>query len=361
MAMTDNKRIISEFTPEYRTVGWQSPSNIALVKYWGKKENQIPSNPSISMTLCRSVSEVQIRYQASPQRKALQLDYSFEGAKNVKFEQRIHRYLQSLIPELPFLDQLHLKIDSRNSFPHSAGIASSASGFSALALCLCTIENAFFNDLPDPNAFLKKASFLARLGSGSAARSIYGGYTTWGKISDSIASVDEYALPLETDIHPLFRNMQDTILIVSSKEKSISSSAGHGMMVNHPYAEARFRQADENYRAMIRSLESGDMERFIRITEQEALSLHALMMSSRNGYLLMQPYTVLILERIRNYRQTTGHPVCCTLDAGPNVHLLYPAAYQEAVGQFITAELMPLCEDGRWIDDRIGEGPVQLE
>lgn len=359
--MTENNRIISEFTPESRTVRWQSPSNIALIKYWGKKENQIPSSPSISMTLSRSVSEVRIQYQAALQGKGLQVEFSFEGEKNERFEQRIHQYLQLLIPQLPFLDQLHLKIESRNSFPHSAGIASSASGFSALALCLCTIENVFFNDLSDPHAFLRKASCLARMGSGSAARSVYGGYTTWGKTGNLVASADEYALPLETEIHPVFRAMNDTILIISSKEKSISSSAGHGMMVNHPYAEARFRQADENYRTMIRSLERGDMEQFISITEQEALSLHALMMSSRPGYMLLHPHTVLILDRIRKYRETTGHPICFTLDAGPNVHLLYPAASGEAVRQFIAEELLPLCEDGRWIDDRIGEGPVQLD
>ena len=359
--MTENSRIISEFTPEYRTVRWQSPSNIALIKYWGKKENQIPSSPSISMTLSCSVSEVRIQYREAPRRKGLQVEFTFEGGKNDRFEQRIRRYLQSLIPQMPFLDKLYLKIESRNSFPHSAGIASSASGFSALALCLCTMENVFFSDLSDRQAFLRKASCLARLGSGSAARSVYGGYTTWGKIANSVASADEYALPLETEIHPVFRTMNDTILIVSSKEKSISSSAGHGLMVNHPYAGARFRQADENYRAMIHSLESGDLEQFISITEQEALSLHALMMSSRPGYLLLHPHTVLILERIRKYRETTGHPVCFTLDAGPNVHLLYPASSGETIRQFIAAELLPLCEDGRWIDDRIGEGPVQLD
>lgn len=361
MATPENKRIKSEFTAEYKTVRWQSPSNIALVKYWGKSGDQIPSSPSISMTLSRSVSEVGIRYQAEKSREAMQVRFSFEGGKNEKFKLRILRYLHSLTPMLPFLDQLQMKIESRNTFPHSAGIASSASGFSALALCICTMEHSFFGTLPDPYTFFQKASSLARIGSGSAARSIYGGYATWGKIQDFEASADEYASPLEMEIHPVFRDMYDTILIVSSREKSISSSAGHALMVNHPYAEARFRQADENYRALIRSLEQGDIERFTGITEQEALSLHALMMSSRPGYILLHPHTVLILERVRKYRDKTGHPVCFTLDAGPNVHLLYPGYYREAILEFINGELLPLCENGRWIDDRIGEGPVRLE
>lgn len=361
MATAENKKTSGGRVQGKGTVRWQSPSNIALVKYWGKKENQIPSSPSISMTLSRSVSEVRMEYQALPHQKGLQMEFSFEGVRNEKFEQRIRSYLQSLIPELPFLDRLFLKIDSRNTFPHSAGIASSASGFSALALCLCTIENELSDDLSDPAAFLQKASILARLGSGSASRSIYGRYTTWGKTKESITSADEYALPLEEEIHPIFMDMYDTILIVNSREKSISSSAGHGLMVNHPYAEARFRQADENYSAMIRSLQRGDMEQFTGITEQEALSLHALMMSSRPGYLLLHPNTVLILESVRKYREKTGNPVCFTLDAGPNVHLLYPGTCREAVRQFIGEELLPLCEQGKWIDDRIGDGPVQLE
>ncbi len=361
MATKENRLIMRDFFQGYRTVRWQSPSNIALVKYWGKKGGQIPASPSISMTLSRSVSEVGVQYGSGPSGKGLQVEFSFEGGKNETFEQRIFRYLKSLIPDMPFLDQLHLKIDSRNSFPHSAGIASSASGFSALALCLCTIEHALFQTLSDPLSFLKKASLFARLGSGSAARSIYGGYVTWGKIKDSIPSEDEYALPLDVEIHGIFRNMCDTILIVSSQQKSIPSSSGHRLMENHPYAEARFRQADENYRAMIRSLSNGDMDRFIAITEQEALSLHALMMSSRPGYMLLHPNTVLILDLVRKYRERTGHPVCFTLDAGPNVHLLYPDSSGESVRQFIRAELIPLCENGHWIDDRIGEGPVQLE
>jgi diphosphomevalonate decarboxylase len=313
------------------------------------------------MTLSHSFSEVGIRYQAEQSRERLQVEFSFEGQKNERFELRILRYLNSLTPMLPFLHQLHMKIDTRNTFPHSAGIASSASGFSALALCLCTIEHSFFNTLSDASSFLQKASNLARMGSGSAARSIYGGYVTWGKIQGFDASADEYASPLATEIHPIFRDMYDTILIVSSREKSISSSTGHALMVNHPYAEARFSQANENYRALTRSLEKGDMDQFIGITEQEALSLHALMMSSRPGYMLLHPNTVLILERVRKYRDKTGHPVCFTLDAGPNVHLLYPGHYRETIQQFISGELLPLCENGRWIDDRVGEGPVRLE
>jgi diphosphomevalonate decarboxylase len=343
-----------------KVIRWQSPSNIALIKYWGKTGNQIPSSPSISMTLSRSVSVVGIRYRVSGSRKGMGIGFEFEGERNEKFEQRIQNYLGSLVSLMPFLDQLEMKIESRNTFPHSAGIASSASGFSALALCLCSMEQDLFGTLSDPGQFFRKASYLARLGSGSAARSVYGGFVTWGKAKALGASADEYAQPLTIPVHPVYNGLRDTILIVSSKEKSLSSSQGHVLMKDHPYARDRFAQADENYQALLRCLESGDIMDFLDIAEHEALSLHALMMSSRPGYTLMHPNTIPVLERVREFRKQTGIPVGFTLDAGPNVHLLFPQEREQHVSRFVRERLKERCENGQIIEDQIGSGPVQL-
>jgi len=94
---------------------------------------------------------------------------------------KISEFFISITSIFPFLLQLNFKIYSKNTFPHSAGIASSASGMSAIALCLCDIENQYFNSFATKEEFYKKASFVARLGSGSACRSIYGGIVTWGE------------------------------------------------------------------------------------------------------------------------------------------------------------------------------------
>jgi diphosphomevalonate decarboxylase len=107
-------------------------------------------------------------------------------------------------------------------------------------------------------------------------------------------------------------------------------------------------------------LGSGAVERFIEIVENEALSLHGLMLSSNPGYFLFEQHTIDIIDEIRSFRQSSGIPVCFTLDAGPNVHLLYPPAEKPAVVEWISNSLAPLCHNGKWIDDGMGKGPVQL-
>ena len=119
-------------------VGWQSPSNIALVKYWGKKGKQIPQNPSISFTLSECCSETFISFE-----KADRLDFRFffEGKENPAFGAKIEKFLLDYQAFFPFINQLSLTIESRNTFPHSSGIASSASSMSAFVMCLLDIES----------------------------------------------------------------------------------------------------------------------------------------------------------------------------------------------------------------------------
>ena len=146
-------------------VTWKSPSNIALVKYWGKHGKQLPRNPSVSFTLSQAFTETTIAFDYDIQSNG-SAEFSFEGSKNERFERRIKKFLTSIEGFMPFLSHAKLKIDSSNSFPHSTGIASSASAMSALALCLCSLESEIYNDLYKDSSFYKKASFIARLGSG---------------------------------------------------------------------------------------------------------------------------------------------------------------------------------------------------
>ncbi len=330
----------------------RSPSNIALIKYWGKKGNQIPANPSLSFTLSKSYTETEIIYYPKKD-KGISIEFLFEGKKNEHFEQKIKVYLEKIVPFFPFLNKLHLKINSKNSFPHSTGIASSASSMSALALCLCEIEKKHYDTLRTNEDFLQKASFIARLGSGSAARSVFSYAATWGEFVENPVSSDEYASPLLFELHPIFKNYHDAILIVSSKTKKVSSSAGHALMPKHPFAKARFNQAKNNLKLLLKALETGNQNVFIEIVENEALTLHALMMSSSPGYILMEPATLQIIEKIRQYRQKTGIKLCFTLDAGPNVHLLYTVNDSDKVEKFIEKELSAYCENNLWIKDEI--------
>jgi diphosphomevalonate decarboxylase len=338
-------------------VEWKSPSNIALVKYWGKKDFQIPANPSLSFTLNNSFTQTSIHYQPIKSEKP-NLKFYFEGKENVVFANKIKTFLENIYEYFPFLPYLDLEIESSNSFPHSAGIASSASSMSALSLGLCSIENEFFGTLKDKELFFEKASFISRIGSGSASRSVYGGFVQWGK--EEVFGSDEVALTYNEDVAPIFKNLNDSILIASSGEKKVSSRAGHNLMNGHDFAEQRFVQASNNLKTLKTALKSGDFESFTDIVENEALSLHAMMLSSRPGFILMEPNTISIINKLRDFREKKGIDVCFTLDAGPNVHVIYPEKSESAVKQYIKEELLVNCDRGKWIDDSIGRGPEQV-
>lgn len=343
-------------------VAWRSPSNLAIIKYWGKHGRQLPRNPSFSFTLDEAYTETRVAYSSKRgTEEQVEITFLFDGQPAPAFQERIHRYLCSILDVFPFLKQLHLDIESTNSFPHSAGIASSASALSALSLCLCSLEDRLFGTLEDDEAFRRKASFVARLGSGSACRSIYAKAAFWGAHGEVPDSSDAYALPMEEQLHPVFQTYQNDILLVSSATKSVSSSAGHELMTTHAFADSRFKSAYQRVHRLLPVLKRGDLEEFTRIAETEALTLHGLMMSSYPPYLLMHPNTIEILQRVQRFREETDTPLCFSLDAGPNPHLLYPESEKENVQLFIQEALLPFCEGEKHIADRVGEGPLELD
>ncbi len=334
---------------------WQSPSNIALVKYWGKHGIQLPSNPSLSFTLSECHTTTELHWKEGDGK----IELLFNGESKERFTARAREYISLLIPRFPYLKEFDLHIDSINNFPHSAGIASSASAMSSLALCLCSMEEIITRKKLPEAEFYQKASDIARLGSGSAARSVYGGFVSWGKSAKLPGSSDENASPLPFEVHESFKDMRDTILIVDQGIKAVSSRAGHKLMARHPYAKQRFMQANKNFNELIKAVEEGDDPNFIRIVEAEALGLHALMMSSNPGYILLKADTLKIIHRIRAFRELSCTTICYTLDAGPNVHLLYHDKDSAEVEEFITEELLLYCSDKYRINDHIGEGPVK--
>lgn len=341
------------------TVEWTSPSNIALVKYWGKFGDQLPRNPSVSFTLKHAVTTMKMEVFAKVE-GGLSLEFLFENKENQKFQDKILKYLEKEKKLFPWLERVHLKISSTNTFPHSSGIASSASSMSALCLCLLSVDEALSGNERSESEFFKFASEMSRLASGSAGRSVYSTMASWGETKTIRGSSNHYATEFE-DLHPYFHDYCDSILIVSAKEKSVSSRAGHSLMENHPYKEARYAQATENMNALVNVLKAGDMNRFVDIVEEEALCLHALMMSSRPSFILLQPESLTLIEKIREFRAETQIPACFTIDAGPNIHLLYPAKNAAAVKHWIEKDLGQLMPGLKWIHDEVGSGPVRLQ
>lgn len=342
---------------------WKTPSNIALVKYWGKTEPQIPKNASISFTLSNSHTITTIDFTKKSNSEAdnnINFELFFEGKKKEDFKPKIAKFFERILEYCPYLTTYTMVIHSENSFPHSSGIASSASGMSAIAMCLVSLEKSLSRVELTDDFIRKKASFLARLGSGSASRSIEGPLVVWGQHPNIKGSSDLYGVPFPYEVHEVFKNYHDAILLVDKGEKQVSSSVGHDLMHNHPFASQRFDQANENLATISEILQNGEIDSFINLVESEALSLHAMMLTSNPYFILMKPNTLEIINSIWRYRSNTGSKVCFTLDAGANVHVLYPANESKNILQFIDNELSKFCQKNHYICDIVGLGAVNV-
>ena len=343
---------------------WKTPSNIALVKYWGKTDPQIPKNASISFTLSNSHTITTIDFMLKGNSEAtnneINFELFFEGKKKEDFKPKIGKFFERILEYCPYLTTYTMVIHSENSFPHSSGIASSASGMSAIAMCLMSLEKSLSSVELTDEFINKKASFLARLGSGSASRSIEGPLVVWGNHPAIKGSSDVFGVPFPYEVHEVFKNYHDAILLVDKGEKQVSSTVGHDLMHNHPFATQRFDQANENLAKISKILQNGEIDSFINLVESEALSLHAMMLTSTPYFILMKPNTLEIINAIWRYRDKTGSKVCFTLDAGANVHVLYPANETETIAQFIDNELSKFCQKNHYICDIVGLGAVNI-
>ena len=333
------------------TVTWESPANIAIVKYWGKKGFQIPANPSVSFTLsaCKTITSI----TASPRQESNQsvsFEYFFDSNKNDIFNKRIERFLLHVMPMLPILSRFHLTIHSRNTFPHSAGVASSASSMSALALGLLDLQQTQGED------FIRQASALSRLGSGSACRSLYPHAALWGECS---GGSNEYATPVP-ELHETFKTYRDSVLLVSSKAKTTPSRAGHQSMECHPYRHQRYQVATDRASRALTFLKEGDEDALGNVLEQEALELHALAATATPSCLYMEPNALRIIQIIRHFRMKTKLPLYFSLDAGTNIHLIYPERITSSVHTLIEQDLKPWLERPYVIHDQVGQGPTKI-
>ena len=326
------------FTIQNRTVSESCPSNIALIKYWGKYKDQIPANPSISFTLNHCKTNTEIEFLDN---ETFSVQTFLAGNEEVKFAEKIEKYFKNIEQYLPWILKGKYIIRTENTFPHSSGIASSASGFGAIAKCLMKLDESFSGKNSDEES-LTKASFLARLGSGSACRSLYNGLVVWGESDEVEGSSDLFAVQYpNSEIHDIFKDFNDWVLLIHEGVKSVSSTVGHGLMNTNPYAERRFQEARENFVPMKEILKSGDLQNFIKLVEHEALTLHAMMMMSDPAFILMKTGTLEVINKIWDFRRETDLPLFFTLDAGANVHLLFPNdSSEEKIKTFIEAELL---------------------
>ncbi len=335
---------MENFTRSYRV---RSASNIALIKYWGKHGEQLPCNPSLSLTLSHCYTECCFNLGSD---NPGSVDFTLEGAKKVGFDSKAIKLHKRIARDYPELLKYSFKIDSRNTFPHGAGIASSASALSSLAMGYLEAIG-----VSDRNII----SHYARIGSGSAARSVLDGLSLWGATKLLQGSSDEYAVAVK-NVDPTFLSLRDTIVVVSDEEKEVSSTAGHALMETHPYAKRRFEVARENLEKLLTSLEIGDWNSFIEVVEREAMELHALMMTGIPSYTLMKPATLDFIIKFRKWRAVSGAQAAFTLDAGPNIHVIHSAQDAQLVSDFVSQWIGANEAKARVIQDVAGKGSLLL-
>jgi diphosphomevalonate decarboxylase len=291
----------------------QAHPNIAFIKYWGNRDNQLrlPVNGSISMNLDELFTRTTVSFQPS-----LPFDELIINGHEVvgKGLERVS-YILDLIREKAGI-QINAEVMSENNFPSGAGIASSAAAFAALAVAG---SKAAGLDLSE-----RELSILARRGSGSASRSIPAGFVEW-KAGESES--DSYAFSIAPADH---WNLADCVAIVSSAHKKTGSTEGHAIAGTSPLQNARAADTPRRLDICRDAILKKDFEAFANIIEHDSDMMHAVMMTSNPPLMYWQSATLEIFHQVREWR-AGGLPVGYTVDAGANVHVICLGDYKAEV------------------------------
>ncbi len=300
-------------------------SNIAFIKFWGQRDEtlRIPENNSISMTLGDLWSQTTISFEEDLHQDQI----LFDGQEaSIGFSKRVIQHL-NLIRSLAHVN-FKAVVETQNNFPMGAGIASSASGFAALTVAAAKALGLEWNS--------KKLSMIARRGSGSAARSILGGFV------ELLAGVDDdtsYAIQIKPETH---WELCDIVAIVEAEEKEVGSSEGHQLFKTTPVHSARLNKL-HHLLAMTRSaIERRDFESLAKASEQDAIMMHAVMMTSDPPLFYWEPGTIELIKAVRIWRMKDNLPVFFTIDAGPNVHIITTKQLRKEIETRVKA--LPLTE-----------------
>jgi diphosphomevalonate decarboxylase len=316
-------------------------SNIAFIKYWGVSDPalNLPLSNSISMTLADAYTTTSVEWET---RGGFADEVTIDGKRlDSQRAERISRHLERMraLANVTY----RARVVSHNNFPMASGIASSASGFAALTVAGCAALGLELTPT--------QLSALARRGSGSACRSLFGGFVEWVAGRDDASSVARQIQP--ADHWELF----DIVGLVSTAEKAVSSESGHLLALSSPFNMTRVDQVELWLTEVRSAIATRDIERLGAAIERDALAMHAVMMTSTPSLLYWQPGTLEVLQAVRRWRQQDRLPVYFTIDAGPNVHLICEAAYRNAVVERLRA--LKLVE--QVLVSKAGPGPVLVD
>jgi diphosphomevalonate decarboxylase len=291
--------------------------NIALIKYWGNRDHKlrIPSNGSISMTLSNLETQTTVSFNPSLDEDRLLINNSFQSESALN---RVSSVLDVIRSKAGF--SLRADVISESNFPLGAGIASSASGFAALTVAAAAAPKL---DLPP-----SELSRIARLGSGSASRSIYGGFVEWKAGTNDLNS---FSIQIADQG---YWDLVDLIVIVEKGHKAVGSTSGHKLAETSPLQNARVHDAERRLQICRKAILERDFSALASIVEEDSNMMHAVMMTSNPQLLYWLPETVSIMKSIQEWRMD-GMQVCFTIDAGPNVHCLCTSPYHEKLSSLL--------------------------
>lgn len=295
----------------------QAPSNIALIKYMGKSEGNRPANPSLSYTLSELVTEVQItetdgRDEWQPlEKKGLYVRLSDNGrARFLDFFSELKQQ---------FGIKGHYTVRSANNFPSDCGLASSASSFAALtkaAYRLAVDRGALPGELSS-----RELSKISRAGSGSSCRSFFAPFALWR---------DEAAEPVEFPYHDFIHH----VIIIEESEKAVSSSAAHKRVAESLLFKGRAGRAEVRLEMLMKAFAEKDWQMAFELTWQEFWDMHALFETSRPPFGYMREGSVTVLNVVRQFWEVEKDGPLATMDAGPNVHLLFRPDQKDLATRF---------------------------
>lgn len=278
-------------------------SNIAFVKYWGRKDEllRLPTNGSISMNLSNLFTTTTVEFLSSLK----QDDIMVNGVRDETIINRISKHLDR-IRVLGNTKQF-ARVVSQNSFAASTGMASSASGFAALTVASLVALGINLSE--------RKISILARQGSGSACRSIPDGFVQW---LDGKSSEESYAYSL---FKPSYWDIADIVAVVSKEQKDIATSIGQQSAETSVFFQTRLKSIGHKINRCKELIKIKDFDEFGKLIEMEALELHAIMLTSWPSLVYLEPISLTVMKTIANLRRE-GISVFFTIDAGPNIHVI---------------------------------------
>ena len=274
-----------------------APSNIAFIKYWGKKDEdlKIPANGSISMNLSNLLTTTTVEFSSDFKEDSVTIN----NENDLKQSAKVIKHLDLIRKKANIF--LKAKVVSTNNFPDGTGLSSSASAFAALTLAASKGAGLDLNK--------KELSNLARQGSGSACRSIPDGFVEW---------VGEEAKSLYP---PDYWDIVDVVAIISQEKKHISSTEGQKFASSSPFFQTRLNSIDAKIKRFKKTLETKNFTEFGEIIEGEALELHAIMLTSTPPLIYWQPATLMIMKLVGKWRNEDLE-VYFTINTGQDIHLI---------------------------------------